>query len=604
MSTTTVACPYCGRELVQDARFCDGCGKDLSLFWKTLAPLIVRLSQQQTSLNEQSRAAVALNDRIQTLELEIDAGTKAREEVTRLTQRVHDLEAKLTEAVPRTELEAKVSEVEYLKRERNKQTEMVQGLEAKLARSVQRTQLEAVQSENNSLKEDKAELKTRVAELSEVVRKLEGRLAETVPKGELETKQSDLESVQSELSKLRSDKAQLETSVSSLTSKVHELQARLSRTVPRTEIETRQFEIENLRNELSKLRDKKEELEASIGKLSDGLAKAHRNLPEKRVYSNTLLLADKEASYDSKREPRSSAKVLSNVSHRLEWLGKYVEVNLQNLASRALHRMVHEVQSQLEQLQATRASSQEALALPKIEEVSAPTQVAGEPLRKVAEGPSPVPTAKPISFAPMNEAQEWTRKGNTQCESGRYDEGIACYDKAIQIDPNDTLAWYEKGRVFYTLSRYDEANECYDMLLKIDPESISDFPWYGEGEKLKEKTLAGTAVGALKTEQPERKMTTSGQTMDVPPITQVGMREKQNKTAEVENKKLRKSLLSGVFAAMSLLWWGLFFYQLISGIWTFWFVLLILGIVFALTAIALGIYWRWVTPRETELRET
>jgi tetratricopeptide (TPR) repeat protein len=601
-----VACPYCGRELVQDARFCDGCGKDLSLFWKTLAPLIGRLSQQQTSLNEQSRTAVALNDRIQTLELEIDAGTRAREEAARLTQRVHDLEAKLTEAVPRPELEAKVSEVEDLKRERNKQTEVVQGLEARLARSVQRTQLEAVQSENNSLREDKAQLKNRVAELSEVVRELEGRLAETVPKGELETKRSDLENVQSELSKLRSDKAQLEASVSSLTSKVHELQARLSRTVPRTEIETRQFEIENLRNELSKLTDKKEELEASVGKLSEELAKAHQNLPEKRVYSNTLLLADKEASYDySKREPHSSAKVLSNVSHRLQWLGKYVEVSLYNLASRALHVMVHEVQSQLERLQAKRASSREALPLPKVEDVSsAPTQVGGEPLRKVAEGPSPVPTAKPISFAPMNEDQEWTRKGNTECESGRYDEGIACYDKAIQIDPNDTLAWYEKGRVFYILSRYDEANECYDMLLKISPESISHFPWYGEGEKLKEKTLDGTTVGALKTEEPERKMTTSGQTMDVPSMSQVGMQEKQNKTEEVENKKLRKSLLSGVFAAMSLLWWGLFFYQLISGIWTFWFILLILGIVFALTAIALGIYWRWVTPPETELRET
>jgi hypothetical protein len=55
-----VICPYCGREIIQpEARFCDGCGIDLSNFWKTVGPLLQQLSAQQTSQDEQTEAANA-----------------------------------------------------------------------------------------------------------------------------------------------------------------------------------------------------------------------------------------------------------------------------------------------------------------------------------------------------------------------------------------------------------------------------------------------------------------------------------------------------------------------------------------------------------------
>ena len=52
---------------------------------------------------------------------------------------------------------------------------------------------------------------------------------------------------------------------------------------------------------------------------------------------------------------------------------------------------------------------------------------------------------------------------------GRYDEAIQYYDKALQIDPNDTVALNNKGVALSDLDRYDEAIQNYDKALQIDP---------------------------------------------------------------------------------------------------------------------------------------
>ena len=44
-------------------------------------------------------------------------------------------------------------------------------------------------------------------------------------------------------------------------------------------------------------------------------------------------------------------------------------------------------------------------------------------------------------------------KGDALFDLGRYDEAIQNYDKALQIDPNDTYALNEKGDALYDLDR-------------------------------------------------------------------------------------------------------------------------------------------------------
>jgi tetratricopeptide (TPR) repeat protein len=60
-------------------------------------------------------------------------------------------------------------------------------------------------------------------------------------------------------------------------------------------------------------------------------------------------------------------------------------------------------------------------------------------------------------------ADEWVEKGS---QAATPEEACRCYDKAIEIEPNNVAAWYNKGLVLDGLNRYDEAIQCYDKFIK------------------------------------------------------------------------------------------------------------------------------------------
>jgi len=62
-------------------------------------------------------------------------------------------------------------------------------------------------------------------------------------------------------------------------------------------------------------------------------------------------------------------------------------------------------------------------------------------------------------------ADEWVKKGS---RAATPEEACHCYDKAVEIDPNNVAAWYNKGLVLDCLNRYDEAIQCYDRVIKIN----------------------------------------------------------------------------------------------------------------------------------------
>ena len=53
---------------------------------------------------------------------------------------------------------------------------------------------------------------------------------------------------------------------------------------------------------------------------------------------------------------------------------------------------------------------------------------------------------------------------------GSYKEAIECFDKAIEIDPDDVEIWCDKGDLLKKLEKYQEALKCYNRALKIDPD--------------------------------------------------------------------------------------------------------------------------------------
>jgi tetratricopeptide (TPR) repeat protein len=58
----------------------------------------------------------------------------------------------------------------------------------------------------------------------------------------------------------------------------------------------------------------------------------------------------------------------------------------------------------------------------------------------------------------------------------RYDEAIQCFNKAIEIEPDNADAWYNKGVALYKWKRNKEAIESFDKSLTIDPNNAD--AWY------------------------------------------------------------------------------------------------------------------------------
>ena len=56
---------------------------------------------------------------------------------------------------------------------------------------------------------------------------------------------------------------------------------------------------------------------------------------------------------------------------------------------------------------------------------------------------------------------------------GRDEEAVACFDKAIEINPKDEKAWVDKGLALYDLGRNEEALACFDKVIEINPKDAA-----------------------------------------------------------------------------------------------------------------------------------
>ena len=65
-------------------------------------------------------------------------------------------------------------------------------------------------------------------------------------------------------------------------------------------------------------------------------------------------------------------------------------------------------------------------------------------------------------------AKSLYKKGLALDSLGRYEEAIECFDKALEIDANDSRIWNAKGSILGNLGRYQQAIECFDKALEID----------------------------------------------------------------------------------------------------------------------------------------
>jgi tetratricopeptide (TPR) repeat protein len=64
---------------------------------------------------------------------------------------------------------------------------------------------------------------------------------------------------------------------------------------------------------------------------------------------------------------------------------------------------------------------------------------------------------------------DWINKGYGLDALHKYEEAIACFDKALEIDPRGVSAWGLKAQALLGLQKYEEAILCYDKVLDINP---------------------------------------------------------------------------------------------------------------------------------------
>lgn len=65
---------------------------------------------------------------------------------------------------------------------------------------------------------------------------------------------------------------------------------------------------------------------------------------------------------------------------------------------------------------------------------------------------------------------------------GRYDLALECYNKAIELDPNSSLAWNNKGALLLGQDKYESALQAFDRAVEIDPNYSS--AWNNKGSSL------------------------------------------------------------------------------------------------------------------------
>ena len=93
------------------------------------------------------------------------------------------------------------------------------------------------------------------------------------------------------------------------------------------------------------------------------------------------------------------------------------------------------------------------------------------------------------------DAVQWNNKGMSLRNLGRYQEALACCDRAIEINPHDEMAWYNKGAALGNLGRYQEAIACYDRAIEINPRYAE--AWSNKGVALGNLGRYQEAIGCF-----------------------------------------------------------------------------------------------------------
>ena len=103
---------------------------------------------------------------------------------------------------------------------------------------------------------------------------------------------------------------------------------------------------------------------------------------------------------------------------------------------------------------------------------------------------------KALTLEPRREALAnlWLRRGNAyQYGLGEYDASLACYDRVLQIQPEQVQGWHHRGNaLLYGYHQPESAIDCYRRALDIDPQLA--LTWRNQGNALMDMMRYSDAI--------------------------------------------------------------------------------------------------------------
>ena len=103
---------------------------------------------------------------------------------------------------------------------------------------------------------------------------------------------------------------------------------------------------------------------------------------------------------------------------------------------------------------------------------------------------------KALTLEPRREALAnlWLRRGNAyQYGLGEYDASLACYDRVLQLQPEQVQGWHHRGNaLLYGYHQPESAIDCYRRALDIDPQLA--LTWRNQGNALMDMMRYSDAI--------------------------------------------------------------------------------------------------------------
>ena len=67
-------------------------------------------------------------------------------------------------------------------------------------------------------------------------------------------------------------------------------------------------------------------------------------------------------------------------------------------------------------------------------------------------------------------AVAYNNRGNVYRNLGQYQQAIADYDKAIELNPNDAVAHNNRGHAYADQGQYQQTIADFDKAIELDPD--------------------------------------------------------------------------------------------------------------------------------------